>query len=157
MPWYTSTAAMPSSSRSAKSARRPSTDVGSERTRNVGELGDDEDERGVLHGSLPGEDHHERERDGQCGAQRRPELDQLAGGDGAADHRERQPTGCPGRRSRCRWRRRAPDDQDEQPSPASHDPAACSSGIRSPRPAEPVPASGGATAQSCSSTSWPAP
>ncbi len=35
MPWYTSTAAMPSRKRSAKSASRPSTDVGSERTRNV--------------------------------------------------------------------------------------------------------------------------
>ena len=46
--------------------------------------------------------------------------------------------------------------EDEQARPTFHCLDTCSSDTRSPSPAEPVPASGGATAQSCTSTSCPA-
>ena len=59
------------------------------------------------------------------------QLDQLAGGDGAADDRERRPRAARMGDLDPDGDRRAPADEDEHPRPTSHDPAACSSGTSS--------------------------
>ena len=118
---------------------------------------DKEHERGFAERGAASEDDHEGERDRDGLAVGRSQHDELTGGDRAADQCERRPTGTGLRELRAQRHRRAPAEENEDPGPPVHAPAACSSGTRSPRPADPVPASGGATAHSCSSTSWPSP
>ena len=132
MPWYTSTAAMPSTSRSTNSARRPSTDVGSERTRNVASSAIDEHERRVLRPTPARASTTMNANEiGSAARSGGLQLDQLAGRDGAADERERRPRAARVGDLDPDRDRRAPEHEDEQPRPASHDPAACSSGTSS--------------------------
>ena len=125
---------MPSTKRSTNSARRPSTVDGSLRTRNVASNATTQYERGLADGCSAGQHDHERERDRDGFAVRRPQHDQLTGCDRAADECERRPTGPGLRELRVERHRRAPAEEDEDPGPPVHALAACSSGTRSPSP-----------------------
>ena len=79
------------------------------------------------------EHDHERERDRERGAQRRPELDQLAGRDRAADARRAAPRACPDGRSRCPTATTAPPARRTSTrTQRLTTSAACSSGIEVP-------------------------
>ena len=114
-------------------------------------------ERGV--GDIGAASEHDLvgERDRNRRSQRRPELDELAGRDRTTEQGKGGPGRARIRQLGAQSDHRTPGEEGEQPRPPLHGFAPCSSGTRCPRPAEPVPASGGTTAQSWSSTSWPAP
>ena len=86
-----------------------------------GQFGDGQDEGGIGHRGLAGEHDHEGERDREGGSQRGAQLDQLPGRDGAADHCEGYPRAPGPGDLDTESDRRTARDEDEQPSPASHE------------------------------------
>ena len=127
MPWYTRMAARPSTIRSAKRASRPSTEVGSERTRKVASSATTS--TNAASRTEPWRASTTMNANEMGSAARSGGLSSISSPAAIAP-----PIAARGAHGTARVSdldpdrdRRAPEHEDEHPHPASHDPAACSS------------------------------